>query len=425
MKVAVVGLGHVGLPLAVLLARTHTVVGLEADRARAKAIAAGSPGLDEPGLEPRLAEALRSGRFSVTTEPSAIADCAVKVVTVGTPYERAKHRPDLRQLRSALRSVLGTLRRGDVVVLKSTVGPGTTSGTVAKAIRARGLRVPEDVGVVFSPERMIEGRAIEDFLSLPKIVGASDDRSFELARELLGPLGGELIRVRDPTTAELVKMVDNYARHAFLAVTNELALIAPAFGADVYEVLRAARQNYPRNAGLLVPGPGVGGSCLNKDPFHLSDSARRKGVPVRVTAAAAAVNEGMPGEVVRLLAKAAGRRRDVLVAGVAFKGETDDTRYTPAEPVGAGLKRRGYRVRYTDPYVRSWPAGPVRPDVYAEAKDQDAVVILSDHDAYRSLDLPRLAAAMHPKPALVDARNLVDPARALAAGFRFVSLGRP
>ncbi len=425
MKVAIVGLGHVGLPLAVLLARTHTVVGLEADRDRARSIAAGEPGLDEPGLEPLLAEALRSGRFGVATEPSAIAPCEVKVITVGTPYERRRHRPDLRQLRSALRSVLGTLHRGDVVILKSTVGPGTTLGLVARAIRSRGLRVPEDVGVVFSPERMIEGRAIEDFQSLPKIVGASDDRSFAVARELLSPLGGELIRVRDPTTAELVKMVDNYARHAFLAITNELALIAPAFGADVYEVLRAARQGYPRNAGLLVPGPGVGGSCLNKDPFHLSDSAKRKGVPVRVTAAAAAVNEHMPDEVVRLVAKSAGRRRAVLVAGVAFKGETDDTRYTPAEPVGAGLGRKGFRVRYSDPYVRTWPQGPVGGDLYADAQDQDVVVVLSDHAAYKQLDLPRLARGMHAKPIMVDARNLISPEQATAAGFRFVSLGRP
>jgi nucleotide sugar dehydrogenase len=425
MNVAVVGLGHVGLPLSVLLARTHAVVGLEVDRDRARSIAQGNPGLDEPGLEPLLAQALASGRFTVTTEPSAIASSEVKVITVGTPYERSKRRPDLRQLRSALRAVLGQLRKGDVVILKSTVGPGTTSGFVARAIRARGLRVPEDVGLVFSPERMIEGRAIEDFQSLPKIVGASDDRSFAIARDLLSSLGGELIRVRDPTTAELVKMVDNYARHAFLAVTNELALIAPAFGADVYEVLRAARQGYPRNAGLLVPGPGVGGSCLNKDPFHLSDSAKRLGVPVRVTAAAAAVNEHMPEEVVRLVARSAGRRRGVVVAGVAFKGETDDTRYTPAGPVGAGLRRKGFRVRYSDPYVRSWPVGPVGPDLYAEASGQDVVVVLSDHEAYRGLDLERLAGAMRPKPILVDARNLILPERAVAAGFRFVSLGRP
>ncbi len=425
MRVAVVGLGHVGLPLSVLLARDHQVLGLEADRGRAQAISAGEPGLDEPGLSALLAEALRSGRFGITSEPSAIAPCEVKVITVGTPYERAKHRPDLRQLRSALRSVLANLRRGDVVILKSTVGPGTTTGLVARAIRARGLRVPEEVGVVFSPERMIEGRAIEDFRSLPKIIGASDDRAFGISRDLLAPLGGEIVRVRDPTTAELVKMVDNYARHAFLAVTNELALIAPAFGSDVYEVLRAARQGYPRNAGLLIPGPGVGGSCLNKDPFHLSDSARRRGVRVRVTAAAAAVNEGMPNEVVRLVVRSAGRRRAVLIAGVAFKGETDDTRFTPAGPVGAGLRRKGFRVRYTDPYVRAWVAGSIGADVYEQAREQEIVVVLSDHEAYKALDLARLARAMRPHPILVDARNLIAPERAIASGFRFASLGRP
>lgn len=425
MRVAVVGLGHVGLPLSVLLAPAHRVVGLESDPARARAIAQGDPGLDEPGLGPRLRRVLRSGRFTVTTDPAGIRSCRVKVVTVGTPYDRIRKRPDLRQLRSALRSVTRELVRGDVVVLKSTVAPGTTSGTVARAIRARGLRVPEDVGVAFSPERMIEGRAIHDFRTLPKIVGASDDRSFAKVRTLLAPLGGEVVRVRDPTTAELVKMVDNYARYAFLAITNELALIAPTFGTDVYEVLAAARHRYERNAGLLVPGPGVGGSCLNKDPFLLHDSARRRGVPVRVTPTARAVNEQMPEQVVRLVTRTVGRRRRVLIAGVAFKGETDDTRFTPAEPIAARLRRRGYRLSFTDPYVRDWPGGAVGADVYAAARGTDAIVVLTDHRAYRELDLPRLARAMGPRPILVDTRNLVPASAARAAGFRPVSLGRP
>lgn len=423
--VAVVGLGHVGLPLAVLLHERQPVVGLDSDRQRVRSILAGEPGIHEPGLRRALRRALRSGKLNVTSDPQEILRCRVKIVTVGTPYDRVSRRSDLSQLRSAVRAVAENLRPRDVIVLRSTVAPGTTLGEVAQTIRARRLRVPEDVGLAFSPERIIQGQALKDLRTLPKVIGATDDRSFRAAASILSQVGAAVVRVRDPTVAELVKLVDNYARYAFIAVVNELALIVPRFGASVHEVIEAARESYPRNSGLLAPGPGVGGSCLTKDPFLLSDLARNLGAPVHVVRAARVVNDSMPGKVIELTRAAAGRRRTVVIAGVAYKGNTDDTRFTPAELVARGLQRQGFTLRFADPLVRSWSLGPVGPSIYSEARGSGVVVLLADHDHFRALNLRQLASVMQARPVLVDARNLISPAAAHSAGFRLVKLGGP
>ena len=152
-------------------------------------------------------------------------------------------------------------------ILKSTVPPGTTNNIVSNKIRSFGFSVPEQIWIAFSPERMIEGQALKDFTSLPKIIGASDVETSSLVAEIIGSLGGPVLQVSSIETAAMVTMVDNYSRFVFLGLTNEIALVSEKIGVDVLELISAAKYEYPRNAGLMVPGPGVGGSCLNKDPF--------------------------------------------------------------------------------------------------------------------------------------------------------------
>jgi UDP-N-acetyl-D-mannosaminuronic acid dehydrogenase len=270
---------------------------------------------------------------------------------------------------------------------------------------------------------MVEGQAVKDFLTLPKIVGASDMETMDVACTVIGSLGGKVIRVSSIETAEMVKMVDNYSRFVFLGLTNELALTSEKYGVDVLELLRTARDEYPRNSGLLLPGPGVGGSCLNKDPFILKADAKEKGVVLKMIDSAKAINRSMPIHMVDLVDKFANNRKLVLLAGIAFKGDTDDTRYSPAIEIYEELKRRGYGVVATDPFVVNTNF-PISNDIYEASKGVNIMVLLSDHSSYLRLDLKKLKKKMDTNPVIIDSRGIVEKTEATKLGFEYHGLGR-
>ncbi|QRF74997.1 UDP-N-acetyl-D-mannosamine dehydrogenase [Thermoplasmatales archaeon] len=420
MKLAVIGLGYVGLPLASLLSRDFDVIGFEVDRSKVESINRGKVPINEPGLDEELVKSLKSGRLTITSDPKNLKETTVKIVTVGTPFSLESNNVDYSQLESSLDAILPNLNKKDVIILKSTVPPGTTMGLVRKRIEAVGYRVPESIGLVFSPERMIEGQAMIDFRALPKVVGASDTRSQSIAVEILTKLGGKIITVTDPDTAEMVKMVDNYARFVFLGLTNELALACEKVGVDVLEVIRTAKDDYPRNAGLLVPGPGVGGSCLNKDPFILQAILRGRGLELDIVKSAQRVNSLMPIHVAELVSKYR-HNGNVAILGVAFKGDTDDTRFAPSYAVRSELIRRKYGVRLTDPFVKG---DGINKDLYESCNGASVVVVLTDHSEYKNIDLGRLKELMTENPLIIDGRGYIDRERAVKLGFEYHGLGR-
>ena len=420
MKLAVIGLGYVGLPLASLLSRDFDVIGFEVDKSKVESINKGSVPINEPGFDEELARSMESGKLEITSEPSRLKDATVKIVTVGTPYSPENDYVDYFQLESSLDIILPNLNDGDVIMLKSTVPPGTTMGLVKKKIESAGYKVPESIGLVFSPERMIEGQAIKDFRTLPKIVGASDPRSQFIAGEILKKLGGKIIMVSDPGTAEMVKMVDNYARFVFLGLTNELALACEKVGVDALEVIRTAKDDYPRNAGLLVPGPGVGGSCLNKDPFILRGILRNTGLELEMVRSAQHVNSLMPVHVAELVSRFRSNGT-VAILGVAFKGDTDDTRFAPSYAVKSELSKKNFKVRLTDPFVSG---DGIFKDLYESCNEANVAVILTDHSEYRNIDLTRLKELMDDNPLIIDGRGFIDRSRATEEGFEYHGLGR-
>ena len=218
MKIAVIGLGYVGLPLSSLLARNFKVIGFDVDRTKTIKINSGATPINEPGLYELLSSALKGGSLIVTDNAALINEARIKIITVGTPYDENSDFVDYSQLEDSLKIILPNLNHGDVVMLKSTVPPGTTMGLVKNRIESAGFDVPEDIGLVFSPERMIEGQAVKDFQVLPKIIGASDARSANIAEEILRTVGGKIIKVSKPETAETIKMVDNYSRYVFIGL---------------------------------------------------------------------------------------------------------------------------------------------------------------------------------------------------------------
>lgn len=423
-KVAIIGLGYVGLPLASLLSHSYNVVGYETDHSKVEKLHQGEVTISEPGLEDILREAMLNGNLEITNEAERISESGIKIITVGTPYDEISKNVDYTQLESSLRTVCKHLRKGDIMLLKSTVPPGTSSGMVKDYVESAGFKVPEEIGIVFSPERIVEGQAIRDFKSLPKVIGASDDRSFEAVKELMEHLGGKIIRVSSPEAAETVKMIDNYSRFVFLGLTNEIALMSEKLGVDALEVIFAAKDDYPRNAGILKPGPGVGGSCLNKDPFILQSQLQRRDLDLSMVKAAREVNYGMPFHVIDLVKKFSNGRRNVALLGIAFKGDTDDTRYTPAGQIIEGLEGAGFVVKSHDPFVRKYGKIKIIHSLGEVSNGSDILLLLTDHSDYLSMDLSALTFDRSQKPLIIDTRGIIDRERAERQGFEYHGLGR-
>ncbi len=422
-RIAVIGMGYVGLPLGLLLAREFKVIGFDTDKAKIKMIRDGKNPIREPGVDELLINAEVRKNLDVTDDKDQLRDARVKIITISTPYDPVTDYIDYSQLNSVMDLMKGNLQAGDLIVLKSTVPPGATNGIVRNKVEGMGFRVPDQIGLAFSPERMVEGQAIKDFTTLPKIIGASDPETSKIVSEIVGSLGGEVIQVSSPETAEMVKMVDNYSRYVFLGLTNEIALISEKIGVDVLELLKAAKQGYPRNAGLMLPGPGVGGSCLNKDPFILKSHLRKMGMDIQMLNSAVSVNRSIPKHIVDLVKDFAKERRSVTIAGVAFKGDTDDTRFTPSFEIDSSLRALGFRVVLTDPFVASQSTA-IQKDLYDASRNSDIFLLLTDHSEYRNIDLKRLKSVMSKNPMIVDTRGLILRDSATKLEFEYHGYGR-
>ena len=422
-KISVIGLGYVGLPLSLLLARKFQIIGFDTDISKIEKLRKGINPITEPGVDELISNSVIMNHINLSDNPADLKESKIKIITVGTPYDPNNDYIDYSQLSSALDLLKGNLNPGDIVVLKSTVPPGTTNNVVRNRIISYGFRVPEDVGLAFSPERMVEGQAIRDFTSLPKIIGASDPETSAIVTEVIGSLGGPIVQVSSPETAEMVKMVDNYSRYVFLGLTNEIALVSEKVGVDVLELLSAAKQDYPRNAGLMIPGPGVGGSCLNKDPFILKADLRKKSLNLRMVDAAADVNRSIPMHVADLVTRFSNNRRKVVIAGVAFKNDTDDIRYTPTFEVADILKSRQYEITLSDPFVNI-PNITVHHNIYKSLIGSEILLLLTDHTEYKELDLRRLKLIMGSRPLIIDTRGIISKDHAVTMDFEYHGFGR-
>ncbi|GAA0368939.1 nucleotide sugar dehydrogenase [Micromonospora gifhornensis] len=403
--VAVIGLGYVGLTLAVSLARAGvSVVGVEADPRTRAALRAGTPALFEPGVD-ELLRSLPADRLTVTDTLAGVTPSAI-VICVGTPLDTGTGRPDLRHFTAAAETAAAATTADTLVVVRSTVPVGTTRRVLLPLLRAR---VDEPL-LAFCPERTIQGRALAELASLPQVVGGLDDRSADRARRLFARLTPEQVGTADLETAELVKLACNAHTDLLYGFGNELAMIAEALGVDATEVIAAANLNYPR-PDLARPG-FVGGSCLTKDPYLLMYSAGTAGYHPTLVAAARAVNEQVPHLVTERVLKAlaaTGRvpaDAKVLVCGMAYKGrpETDDVRGSAATVVADGLRERvrllaGHDYLVSDTVTAG--LGYIPMSLADGLAGADALVLLVDHPRYRAeIDAALLRRTMN-RPALV------------------------
>ncbi len=392
-RVAVVGLGYVGLPLAETFAwGGYPVLGFDIDPAKVAALREGRSYIGHIPAR-RVAELVGSGRFDATTDPARFAEADAIVICVPTPLTEARE-PDLSYVTGTGEGIRPHLRRGQLVVLESTTYPGTTTELLQPLLERSGLRAGRDFFLAYSPEREDPGNRQFATRNIPKVVGGIDPASRDLAVALYAPVVEGVVPVSGTGVAEACKILENTYRAVNIALVNELKLVFEAMGLDVWEVIAAAKTK-PFGFQAFYPGPGLGGHCIPIDPFYLTWAARRHGVHTRFIELAGEVNTAMPAHVVNRVAEAlneAGKPvkgSRVCVLGVAYKKDVDDPRESPAFEVLELLLRRGAAVTYNDPHVPSLPRmrhHHVRMDsqplTEAFLAGQDCVVVVTDHSAY-------------------------------------------
>lgn len=398
--VGVLGLGYIGLPVAGLLARGgFPVLGFDSDPAKLEALAAGRDYLVHVGPD-FAAGLLATGRFTPCEPGARLAQADVLVLCVPTPLD-AHNQPDLSAVTATAEVVAAHLRPGQLVVLESTTYPGTTRELVQPILEATGLAVGRDVFLAYAPERVDPGRREPPLEAVPRLVGGLDDTSRDLALALYGAVFSRVVPVSSVEVAEAAKLLENVYRAVNIALVNELKTLLLAMDVDVDEVIDAAATK-PYGFQPFRPGPGLGGHCLPIDPFYLAHRARQLGLPARFIELAGEVNRAMPSQVVARTLAALGERgrpvdgAAVLVLGLAYKPDVDDTRESPSFVIIEELLAAGVRVDYHDPWVPatrpvrharcpSMTSVPLEDGVYER---YDAVVIATDHGA---VDYDRLA----------------------------------
>jgi UDPglucose 6-dehydrogenase len=433
MRITMIGAGYVGLVSGACFSDFgHDVCCVDLDQAKIDALHAGRMPIFEPGLDQLVASNVAAGRLTFTTDlTSAVAGADAIFIAVGTPSRRGDGHADLRYVFAATEEIAAAITGPTVVVTKSTVPVGT--GDRVEAI-LREIRPDIDVAVVSNPEFLREGAAIGDFKRPDRIViGTDDERAQQVMRDVYRPLylGESPILFTSRRTSELIK----YAANAFLATKitfiNEIADLCEAVGADVRDVSRGIGLDNRIGKKFLHAGPGYGGSCFPKDTLALLKTAEDYQSPVHIVEAVVKVNDSRKRAMGRKVITALGdhpRGKTVALLGLTFKPNTDDMRDAPSLAIATALADAGVTVRAFDPEGMD-AAKAMMPDLvycgdaYEAAEGADAVVLVTEWDAFRALDLLRLKDLLT-VPVMIDLRNVYERADLDALGFRYVAVGR-
>jgi len=434
MRIAMIGTGYVGLVSGACFADFgHRVICVDKDQAKIAALDSGEIPIFEPGLAELVERNVKENRLEFSTDlPSAVKSAEVVFIAVGTPSRRGDGHADLSYVFGAAKEIADTISKYTVVIMKSTVPVGT-GDEVERVIRD--AKPKAEFAVVSNPEFLREGAAINDFKRPDRIViGAENARAREVMTEVYRPLylNAAPMLFTERRTAELIK----YAANAFLATKitfiNEMADLCEKVGANVQEVARGIGLDNRIGSKFLHAGPGYGGSCFPKDTTALMRTAQEAGAPTKIIEAVVAVNDArkraMAGKVIAALGGSV-KGKTIAVLGLTFKPNTDDLRDAPSLVIVPALKEAGATVRAHDPQAMN-EASNLLPGIamckspYEAVKGADALVILTEWDTYRALDLDRLKKELK-SPVVVDLRNIYRPDEMAAKGFRYTSIGRP
>jgi len=422
-RVGVIGLGYVGLPVACMLAQAgFNVVGVDLKEERVAMINRGISPIEgkEPGLAELLAGMIESGRLSATTRYDALSDADIILIDVETPIDEG-HVPQYHALRAACRSLGAVIKEGALVIVESTIAPGTMARVVQPLVEeTSGMQSGKDFFLGACPERVMPGKLLANLESMSRVCGGDSPAVAEVMMAFYRHIVHADLDPANLVTAELTKTAENAYRDVNIAFANELALICQSVGADFLRVRELVNKSPGRH--VLLAGAGVGGHCIPKDPWLLAYGAQ-DGVNLKLIPAARAVNDAMPLAMAALLTDALAKEgrelkgSKIAILGYAYLEDSDDTRNSPSEVLEAALKGSGAQVVVHDPVVKAYLA-----DLYEVLQDCDGVVIMVAHQAYQGLDLERMRSVMR-TAILVDGRRVVDPDQAEKAGFDYFAIG--
>lgn len=404
-RVGIIGLGYVGLPLAVEFAKAgFTVTGIDVSAAKTASINGGESYVGDVASS-TLGALVEEGKLRATTDFSAVLELDTVNICVPTPLRKTKD-PDMSYIVSACREVARHFHAGMLVILESTTYPGTTDEVVLPLLSKSGLRAGEDFYLCFSPERVDPGNPKYQTVNIPKVVGGVTPACTEMGRLFYSQALQTVVPVSSTQVAEMVKLLENTYRMINIGLANEMAVMCRRMGIDVWEVIQAAATK-PFGFMPFYPGPGLGGHCIPIDPFYLSWKTRQAGIEARFIELAGYINGQMPQFVVDRLQDALNdqgkpvKGTRIHIMGVAYKKDIGDVRESPALDIMLLLERRGARITYSDPYVPELRVDGFELDALPEsaAAEADCTVVVTDHSAF---DYGKLAATA---PLIFDTRN--------------------
>ena len=423
-KLAVIGLGYVGLPVACTFAQAgFQVLGVERDKTKAAQIEEGlcPIGGREPGLAKLLTDVIKEGKLQVGTDYARCREANVALVAVETPVDSVSKKPSYEALQSALGALGANLRRGTLVVIESTIAPRTMERVVKPSLEeTSGLKADKDFYLAYCAERVMPGKLLANLRTCNRVIGGMSPKAAQLARELYRHIVEADLDMTDSLTAELVKTTENAYRDVQIAFANEIALLCENVGADVYKVRELVNKS-PYRA-MHVPGAGVGGHCTPKDPWLLVHGTEGSLEP-RLIPMARAINDYMPLHVAELAqdglveAGRAVKEAKVAVLGYAYLENTGDARSSPTIPLVESLHALGARVMIHDPHFAEYNIS-----LKETVVGSDCVIVMVAHDEYRALDLADLREWVA-TPVLIDGRKVFDKVRARELGFIYKGVG--
>ena len=414
MKICVLGLGYIGLPTALLFAtHRHEVVGIDINKSIVETINKGITPFDEPELPSLLEEATRNKNLVAKTD---VEDANVFIIAVPTPLDKEMKMAELKYVRSAAEMIYPHLRKDNLVILESTVPPGTSEKSLVPILEKSGLKVSKDFCLAHCPERAIPGNTIYEMIYNDRIVGGIDRNSTELAKSLYSSFVKGNFYLTNTITAEFVKLMENTFRDINIALANEFAQIAEECEVNVWEAIELANK-HPR-VNILKPGPGVGGHCIAIDPLFLTENSTR----CRIVSLAREINNSMPNHILQSVKRMLKNVNDpvITIFGVAYKGGVDDTRETPALKFIKLAENEGYKAKVYDPHVKEFEYGIL--GLKEAVRDSDCVILITDHHEFKEIDPKEISGLMRNKN-VVDTRNMLDAERWKKEGFRVKVLG--
>ena len=420
VNVGIFGLGHIGLPTAAILANNNIhVLGADVNEETVKNINQGRCNFEEPGLSDLVKNSVQNNYLSATSDLEYAAKlCDILIVIVPTPiYEDKK--ADLSYVISACESIKKGLKKGNLVIIESTVPPETGINVIKPILEKSGLKCGEDFYLSYSPERALPNNTLYEMTHNIRIVGGINDKSADLTAQLYSHVTqGDIIKVKNITSAEMVKLMENTYRDVNIALSNELAMICEKIDVDVNEVITAA--NYHPRVNIHTPGPGVGGHCIPVDPYFLIETAEKYGGYARLISDSRKINNEMPEHVFDLLMKCKENINTVGILGIAYKGNVEDIRETPSRKLIELLLEKEFNVVVHDPIVKNEiiESFNVESVSYEDVLNCDCVILMTDHDLYKNLKPDMLKNKF-----IISTRPILDSALFRNSGVNFQAIG--